>query len=107
MQAEAVPSALLGQQLFQSRGLMRPREQQSSACSYACWRGRRSIYQDPRSLSSPPASNWTLLAFAGLRGRQQPDLLRPVSQAQAGDCRKREQIPAGGRGSQQQSEGTP
>ena len=44
--------------------------------------------------SLPPASNWTLLAFAGLRGQQLHDLPGPLSQAPVwGEVGRREWFP--------------
>lgn len=38
---------------YLSLGLNETQGTEFSACSFACWRGRQSIYQDPRTLSLP------------------------------------------------------
>lgn len=51
-------------------------------CSFAYWQGQTVQLSGPPDITPAPiASNWTLLAFAGLWGRQLYDLPGPLSQA--------------------------
>lgn len=62
---------------------MRPREQNSLRAPLPVGGADSPSIRTPGHYPSPPpTSNWTLLAFAGLRGRQLHDLPGPLSQAQ-------------------------
>lgn len=62
---------------------MRPREQNSLRAPLPVGGADGPSIRTPGHYPSPPpTSNWTLLAFAGLRGRQLHDLPGPLSQAQ-------------------------